>query len=793
MGARVTGRRRFLGYLLAAPTLVAAAQLGEETLAPRTAAGAPLGTNGTVPSNPQPADVYDLEDALTDAAMPTSHLIAVQVNRDGTASFALPRCEVGQGITTSIAMLIAEEMDLPVEKVHVGLSDARPELVFNQLTGGSNTLNSMYHPVRIAAAIAKGRLLDAAAEELDRGKEQLTSRAGVISVPGGRSLSYGELATKAASLTTKPVAAPPLKPESEFKIIGKPQRRVDALDIVTGRKQFTTDLQVPDAKPTMVCRPPTINGTVKTVNNADEVRKMPGITDVAPVSTGVAVRGETFGQCIDAVNALKVTWGPGTKDTESDETVLQELKLATPPIALQPVPGTKVLDADFAFAFQNNSALEPRSAVADVKNGHAEIWARLKIPIVAQDQIAKQIKMPHEAITVHVMTGGGSFGSSLFPDHAVEAAEISKKMGKPVKLMWHRADDVRQGRVHPMSYAKIRAIYGPQGVLGFEQHHASVRTDFSHGFGEAVSSSVSRTPLAGLGVSEVIFETTAISPYNFGPQKSLLTETHQSEADNQWHGGFNTSSMRNVYSPDVTAARELFVDLLAHAMGEDPFEFRLRFVKNDKFRTVLEKVAKEGNWGRPLPRGFAQGIGLHHEYKQVTAAFVELDCRPETVNRKMFMAATGPRVTRAVFATIPGKVVVNPLGMEAQLQGGFHDGIALALTSSLHLKNGHYVEASWDNYAYTREWNAPTQGVEVHILPPDPDDKVAGAGEAAVAASKAATACAYQRAMGKQQPQPVRGPADMWPANHKGPLHFEEYPTVPPLPPPPTDGLKYTY
>ena len=162
-----TNRRRFLGFLLAGPTLIAAAQLGADAADPQTA-------EAKIPSPPEPAELMDLGDALTLAALPTSNLIAIRVNTDGTASFAMPRAEVGQGITTAIAMLIAEELDLPLDKVTVTLADARPELVFNQFTGGSNTIRSMYHPVRTAAAIARARLLDAAAKQWDVQASSLT-------------------------------------------------------------------------------------------------------------------------------------------------------------------------------------------------------------------------------------------------------------------------------------------------------------------------------------------------------------------------------------------------------------------------------------------------------------------------------------------------------------------------------------------------------------------------------------------------------------------------------------------
>src|SRR5690242_6976718 len=228
-----------VGYLLAAPTVVAAARFGIAT-EKAEAAGIP-----TV----QPVDHYDLSDILTEAAMPTMPLLKVTVNPDGSASFELPRAEVGQGITTATAMTIADEMSLPVDKVHVTLADARPELVWNQLTGGSNSMHALYHPVRVAAAIARGALLDAAAEELDVLTSQLSLNEGVITAPDGRTLSYADLAHKAAASKTTKVT-PQLKSASAQTVVGTEQRRVDALAAVTGRKPFAMDLQVPNALPT---------------------------------------------------------------------------------------------------------------------------------------------------------------------------------------------------------------------------------------------------------------------------------------------------------------------------------------------------------------------------------------------------------------------------------------------------------------------------------------------------------------------------------------------------------------
>ncbi|GHF06308.1 molybdopterin cofactor-binding domain-containing protein [Streptomyces morookaense] len=760
------GRRRFLGYLLAAPTLAVAVQLGEAAAGTAPAHAAPA-------SLPELTRLFDFNDMLTDAALPTSGLITIQVHADGTASFALPRAEVGQGITTSTAMLIAEELDLPLEKIRVTLADARPELLFNQLTGGSNATISTYTPVRVAAAIARQRLLEVAAEVLDAEISTLTVRAGVVTAPNGRSAAYGSLAEKAASLKTVRVATD-LKPRSAFSVIGTPRNRVDALASVTGRKQFAMDLQVPGAFPAMVCRPPTVNGTVRSVQNVDAVRAMPGVTDVAVISTGVAVRARTFGQCIDAVRALKVAWGPGTAEGESDETVLRELKAAEVPLAVPPLHVlAKTVEATFTFHFASNSALEPNCAVADVRQDRAEIWASLKSPIVAKEKIAAKLGLLPSAVTVHVTEGGGSFGRKLFFDAALEAAEISRAMGKPVKLMWHRTDEFRQGRTHPMATSRIRATHALGKVLTYEQRHTSVSTDFGHGLGEIITASAARLPVGDLAFSETIFTLTQQTPYDLGLHTHFLNEVDK---------GFNTGSMRGIYSPNVRCAQELVLDRLADEMGKDRLGLRRQLIKDDRARAVLDKVAELGGWGRELPSGMAQGIAVHPEYHGVVAVLAEIDCRPQTTGRHVPDACTGPRVTRVVCAVDVG-LAINPKGLEAQMMGGIMDGIAITLTSGLHLKDGAFLEGSWDNYFYTRQWNTPPE-LDIVVMPPS-SEKPGGAGELAVGAAAAAVACAYGAATGTMP--------TTFPVNHSGPLGFEPLPTVPPIPQSPTDGLDRAY
>ena len=760
------GRRSFVGYVLAGTTLVAAADV---------ALGSPaLAASGV--SGPQIADLYDLNDFVGDACLPTANLITVTVNQDGTASFALPRSENGQGITTSTAMIIAEELDLPVSKVHVTLADARPELVFNQLTGGSTTTTSTYTPIRVAAAAAKGALLEAAAARFGTEQHRLLARGGVVQGPNGAKATYGELAEAAASTHDRQVEVT-LKDTGDFRVIGVGQNRLDARDAVTGKKTFTTDLQVKDALPTMVCRAPTLNGTPRRLLNRSRIAKMPGVRDIAIVDTGVAVRADTFGQCIDAVRAMRVDWAPGPVAGLSDQDVVNELKAAELPLAAVPdvPPLAQSVESSFVFHFRSNSALDTNAAIADVRADRAEIWSALKTPIAAQAAIAEAIGLPQGKVAVHVVQGGGSFGRRLFFDAALEAAKISKAMGKPVKLMWHRADDARVGRMHPMAISRVRATYSGQTLLAFQQSHTSVETDWRHGLGEMLTAKGADLPggLGNLTFSQGIFAMTTVLPYDFAAKAQVMNETDTR---------FNTAAMRNVYSPDVRTAGELVIDQLAARMGLDPYQFRKQHLSNPRVLAVLDAVADAGQWGRSMKPGTAQGIAIHEEYKGATACLVEIDCRNKQTKRKIPHGVGGPRVTRVTFAIDAG-LPINPRGLEAQMQGGINDGIAQALTSSMHLRDGHFLEASWDNYFYTRQWNTPPK-VRVIVMPATTGTP-GGAGEAGVAASMAAVACAYARATGTVP--------TYFPINHDGPLHFKVKSYVPPIPPSPVNGLKKTY
>ncbi|WP_249010693.1 molybdopterin cofactor-binding domain-containing protein [Conexibacter sp. DBS9H8] len=757
---RPVSRRRFIAFLVAGPTLIAAARL--ERPAAASAAGVPTS---------QPVDEYDLSDLLNDAAAPTANLIRVVIEKDGSVSFAMPRAEVGQGITTAAAMIIADELDVPLSQINITLADAEPQLVFNQLTGGSNTIHSIYDPLRAAAAAARGALLQAAALYLNQPVSQLSTAGGAVLSSLGQTVSYATLSTKAA-VSKNTLVKPNLKPHSAQQLVGTPQRRIDALAAVTGTKVFAMDITPPGALPTMVCRAPTLNGSARSLNNEAEILAMPGVTDVAVIphsahiNGGVAVRAATFGQCIDAIRAMQVDWAPGTAEGMYASDV--ESQLIKSELPMTPALGDTI-DERFVFNFRPGDPLETNCAVAVVTKDSAEIWSSLKAPIWAQEKIASLLGMQVSQVTCHVTQGGGSFGRHLFADAAFESAVIAQKMGKPVKLMWHRADNFRQGRVHPMCTSRVRMTYSGKNIIAFDQRHTSVATDFSHGLGEILSAYAATLPDANsLGYSQSIFLLTACSPYNFGPTTQLLEEVYP-------YDKFNTSSVRNIYSPDVRTAGELMVDKMAALQGVDRYQFRRDYARDARMVAVLDKVAEAADWGRTMAPGTAQGIGVHREYKGYAACVVEIDCTPRTVNRVIPNGYGGPRVTKVTFVVDVG-LPINPLGLQAQMMGGSMDGIAQALSYSLHLEDGYFLEASWDDTAYTRQWNTPPD-VNVIVMPPTTNEP-GGAGELGVAASMAATAGAYWKATGIF---PTR-----FPINYAEPLWFTPYPTVPPIPASPT-------
>jgi isoquinoline 1-oxidoreductase beta subunit len=615
-------------------------------------------------------------------------------------------------------MTIADEMDLPIGKVHVTLADARPELVWNQLTGGSNSVHALYEPMRTVAAATRARLVTAAARRWGLPAARLVTRDTTVVAPDGRTATFGSLSAAAAGITVPAVPGTPKDP-STFTLIGQPRTRSDARDIVTGRAEYSLDLDVPGARPTVVARPPTIGGTVVAVDDA-AARRMPGVLAVTRIPTGVAVTAATFDQAQRARDALRITWDRGPNANVSDAQVFAALRSATPPFTV-PGAGALSIERTFEFAFAPHAPLEVWNCVADVRADRAELWCSSKSPIIASQKVAEAIGLPQNRVTFHVVRGGGSFGHRLFWDPAIEAALVSKAIGRPVRLMWTRNDDMRHGRMRPASHHRIRATHLLGRVLSYEHRMATLPVDFSHGVGEALSAVGLKT--GGSLTTGGVFALSQKVPYDMGVVTQRLQDVPFA---------FPTSSWRSIYSGQAGVANEVMVDQIAAVLGRDPVDFRRQRLDSARARVVLDRVVSAGRWGRTMPAGTAQGVAMWQEYKSIVAYLVEIDAR----------TAGAPRVTKGVCAVDVG-TTINPRGLEAQLQGALVDGLSMTLQAGLHLDNGAVREGSFSDYRYARMRDAPLR-IDVHHL--SSGGEPGGAGELGFPAAAAAVANAWARA-----------------------------------------------
>jgi isoquinoline 1-oxidoreductase beta subunit len=571
--------------------------------------------------------------------------------------------------------------------------------------------------VRSVAAEARARLITAAAKRWDLPAHDLTTRDTAVWAPDGRSATYGSLTEAAAEVSVPAVSSNP-KSSSDYRIIGKETTRIDGRSIVTGTAKYALDVDVTGALPTVVIRPPTLKGKVKSYD-ASAALKMPGVVAVTELPSGVAVSANTFDQALKARSAVQVTWGSGTVDGVSDADIKARLTAAILPMTPAP-PLTRRVDATFSFAFVNHAPMEVGSAVADVQSGSAEVWVASKSPTGAQSAIADAIGLSADDVTLHVIRGGGSFGRRIYYEPAVEAARVSKAIGKPVKLMWTRNDDMRHGRVRPRSQHQLRAVHAAGEVLSYEHHASCVELDLGSGTGQALVDAGYINPTIG----SAFFNLSQSCPYNFGVVTESLSEVSYD---------MPTAAWRSVYSAQARTAEEILVDEIARALGTDPVAMRRKFLKTADARAVLDTVATEGKWGRSMSSGTAQGVALHGEYRSIAACLVEINCTGDK-----------PRVTKAVMALDVGRQV-NPSGLKAQAMGSLIDGISTVLLAGNHLDNGAFREGSYSDFEYARQADSPLT-CDVYLV--GGSGKPGGVGELCVPAAAGAVANAYARATG---------------------------------------------
>jgi isoquinoline 1-oxidoreductase beta subunit len=721
MSLRPIDRRTFItGFLIAGPTLAMAARIGLD--------GATAGlADAEGVAAPEMANVFDGTDYLVTTGQPYYYDLLIEITAGNRVRFEVPRQEVGQGVITTAAMILADNLDARLDDVDATLSPAEVRRRTSQFTAGSHSTRSLWDPIRVLAGELRARLATAGAERLGVAPDTVRTEDTHVVAADGRRVTYGEI-SEAAARTVPRVPVTP-KPLERLKIVGTPRSRLDARQIVTGTMRYAMDLAVPDALPAVLALPATYGAGIVSIDDT-AARAVPGVVGVTAIpgmseillSPAVAVVATTFRQAIAGRDALRVQWSPGTMDDVSDQQISDSLRSILDPMT-SPDPGDGI-DATFEWPYVPHAPMETNDAVADVRAGHAEIWTGAKLPVVSLQDVARTLGLAEGQVTLHCVPAGGSFGRRVFHDAAVHAAQISQRLGRPVRLMATRDDDLRHGRCRPASVHRVRATVRNGEIVSYEHRMAGAELDFRHGLGDALTADGAQKDPQGYNQS--VFNLTQKMPYRVGRTSLSLRETPYAVP---------TGVFRSVYSGTMATVNEIVIDELARRMGRDEYEFRRERLDSDRARAVLTTVAHEGRWGRPMPDGTAQGLGLHDEYKSVVAYLMECDAR-----------GPQPRITRVTIAVDPGRVV-NPRGLESQLMAVTMDGIALAFSAAVHIDHGLIRESGLDTYRWTRMHQSPLE-IKVHILAPTAAVP-GGAGELGVPAATAAAANAWARATGR--------------------------------------------
>jgi isoquinoline 1-oxidoreductase subunit beta len=705
------------GFLIAGPTLAIGAKIG---LADSAANAWPTKTD-------ELPDAQDFTDIFVLSQQNTIYDMLIELRPDGTAYAEIPKQDIGQGILTAFRMMVADNLDLTYDKVEVALGKADQKWGAAQITGGSHNVRVVWDPIRIICARMRGQLMAAASNRLGVPVSQLRTENGFVIARDGQKLGYGELSAEAAQLTNAKTAMP--KKASDYTIIGKPHVRDNIGDIVRGKAPFSMDLfSSKEYFPTVVAMAATHGASVVSIDDSAAkamkgviaVTHIPGMPDYL-IPEAVAVTAETFGIAKKAKDALKIKWSNGPMDSLSDAQIDDLLNGIIDKISN---PGQGI-EATFRWPYVPHAPMEENAACANVTSSAAEVWGGAQIPCTLQRQLSETLGMPVGSITYNVIRAGGAFGRHLFHDQDVHAAQVSQRIGKPVKLQWLREEGIKHGRTRPVSIHKIKAVVSGGDVVGYEHRMACPEMDLRHGLGDVATGYV--TEYNNEGACQYFFAHTQKLHYKTGPTSITLKQKLLAKPTAAW---------RVVYSGQVHAADEIVIDELARLLGKDEVEYRLQMADNERHRAVLEKAASEANWGQKLPAGVAQGVGMHDEYKSIAAYIMTVDVRGRE-----------PKMTACTIALDNGHCV-NPEGTKSNMLGQAHDGFALAFRAGLHVDNGATRESNFHDYKWTRMFDS-TPNMSVHILP-NSNVLPGGIGELGVPAAASAAANAWARATGKQ-------------------------------------------
>ncbi len=648
-----------------------------------------------------------------EAAPPAPKIVPnafLRIAPDDTVTILLKHSEMGQGVFTSLPMVVAEELECDwkhVRCVHAPADIAYAHTVFRiQMTGGSTSTWESFDQLRTAGAAAREMLIAAAAARWGVPAGECRAENGFV-IHGEQRARFGELAADAEKLPVP--AAPKLKDPKDWKIIGRPTHRLDSPVKVTGQAEFGMDVRRPGMLTALVARSPWFGGKVKTFR-AEKAKAVPGVVDVVEIPSGVAVLAENFWAARLGRNALEVDWDTGSMAGHSTAAQREDYRKRVRTrgavaarkgdVETAFAKAARAVEAEYEVPYLAHAMMEPLNCTAEIKPGSCEIWTGTQLQTVDQATAAKIAGVKPEQVKVNTLFLGGGFGRRANPrsDFVAEAVHLAKASGRPVKVVWTREDDVQGGYYRPLWMSRLRAGLDAQGKPVAWAHTL---------VGQSI---LAGTPFAGMiqnGIDETSIEGAADAPY----LESIAD--HQVELHSPEHP-IPVLWWRSVGHSHTAFVVESFVDELAHAAGKDPVALRRELLPaGSRRRRVLDLAAEAFGWGQPLPAGRGAGIAVHESFGSAVAQVAEVSVEQGRI-----------RVHRVVCAVDCGPVV-NPDGVEAQMQSGIVFGLSAALYGEITFRDGRVEQSNFHDYPVLRLHEMP----KVEVVIAKSDEKMGGAGE----------------------------------------------------------------
>lgn len=657
----------------------------------------------------------------------------IRIDPAGPITLIMSHTEFGQGIYTSAAMLLAEELEVGLDQIV--LEHAPPNLALytdpnlgDQATGGSTSTRAGWMPLRTAGAAARSMLVAAAAAKWRVAPAACSAARGVVTGPKGQSAPYAALAAAAARLPVPKEVK--LKEASAYKLIGTKQKRLDTPGKVNGTLQFGMDVRVPGMKIGTVAASPVLGGKLAAIDEA-AARAVPGVRDVVKLDDAVAVIGDHMWAALQGMKAANPRWEDGAHADVSTASLLRDMEAASAGEAVvaksagdphAAIGGAaKKLEAVYQLPFLAHAPMEPINTTIHVRPDGAEVWVGTQVPVRAQNAVVKVTGLKPEQVVIHNQYMGGAFGRRLEEDSIFQAARIAKGLGYPVKLIWSREEDMQHDMYRPYYYDKISAGLDAQGRIVGWTHRTTGSSITARYAPEGMDKGGKLDPDAVEGSVE--------TPYEF---PAHLVEYVRAEPR-----GVPTSWWRGVGPTHNVFVVESFIDELAAAAGVDPVEFRRRMLgKQPRALAVLNTATEKAGWGSALPKGAGRGVSLQYAFGSWVSAVV-----------RVHVSDRGEiRLEQADIAVDCGPVV-NPDTLEAQLQGGMIFGLSAAMYSEITHANGRVQQSNFHDYRTLRMNEAPL--VRVHHVP-NPGAEIGGIGETGTAAAAPALANAIFAATGRR-------------------------------------------